>query len=180
MDNQQDYYNFLKIFFNEEIYLIDEEDVEIQTSAEDEVSSNIVNEPEVIPVQSPEITGNHNSEFAFIIDETFSETLQGRFETMISRLGLSADSIALIRFKEGKSPDNLTEYIKSLDASYVVILGMKDQMNGCISAGEMKIVDLDQKHLLFAPSFQSITQNPDLVKSFWKELSSLIPNRNNG
>ena|SRR5690606_25656087 len=178
MDTAADYLNFLKIFYQEELYLIDD----VETSPKNPGTTNLQEESAIL-VEEPlpekwewNSIGNQNASVAFMLKENSTEPLpeeiRERFTAMLKNLNLDVLQVFIANI-DGANGKLIGKQILGLQASKIVLLGAKEILSGT-QCTDFQPVSHGGKHFLPAPAFSEILEDKKKVLAFWNALKTFI------
>ena len=177
MSEETSYFNFLKNFISEDIYLIPEEDIQVQLEENADVTeTNTINEPAIEPLK---VVGREDSIIAIVLDENFSEELNTRFNLMIEKLGFSLKELTVINLTDQDttihSPDPILDFPST---KFIFFSSDKSRLLDKLP-GDFETSVIDNKHILSLPSFRKITGDKTLILRCWNSLTEFTANQTN-
>lgn len=179
MDTAADYLNFLKIFYQDELYLIDS----VETAGKDPSTTPNPQEDSAILVEEPlpekwewNSIGNPNASVAFMLKENSPEPLpeeiRERFTAMLKNLNLDVPQVFIANV-DGESGKSIKKQVLGLQASKIVLLGSNEILSGT-QCTHYQPISYGSKHFLPAPAFSQILEDKKKVLAFWNALKTFI------
>ena len=174
---ETDYLNFLKTFYQEELFLVDSVETDGPAAPAQESAAEKVEDVDEASIEIPwQSAGPVESPLAFILDEKASKALPDeiseRFSTMLSRLNLGTEQVLIVN-RQGETGQEIEQKIMGLMASKIILLG-RDGIFADLQPEDYKAVRQGEKFFLMAPSFSEIIRDKTQVKMFWDAMVGLL------
>lgn len=162
----------LKLFFEEEIYLIDDKSVDNKLQIKTALPQPVeVNEPEPTPLALNYKGGNAKG-IAIVINDDSNEFLNSTDESLLlnilKAIGLSLDDVAIIN--QHNSTENWQEQIEFTKA---IIFGILPSAYDIVS-DNYHILLKNEVNWLFSDSLFSLGANRELKGKLWGKLQELF------
>lgn len=166
----------LKMFFDEEIYIIPESEKkdtfkEVKTVEHKQLEPSIVEEPKAEPLKLSYKGGNVKG-IALIINDDINEFLNTRDETLLlnilKAIGLSIDDVAIInQHTSGTDWESQVEFTKA------IVFGILPSTYG-LETANYKLLQQGDTQWLFSDSLFSLGKDKSLKGALWGKLQELF------
>jgi hypothetical protein len=162
----------LKLFFDEEIYLIDKIEVDKPQNIETPPAQPLVmNEPAIQPL-ALNYKGGNTKEIAVIITDDSNEFLNNRDETLLlnilNAIGLSLDDVAVIN-----QHISGTTWQDQLDYNKVLVFGILPSTYG-FKTDHYNIQQKEDAQWLFSDSLFGLANDNELKGKLWGKLKEMF------